>query len=80
MNDKKRWLSKRLIYQLKGAESPCCTPARSGWCAPSYITDVWLCDRQGQIHPAFNVSPVAMNVKNIGEAVNDWPDESDVYE
>ena len=83
--DKKRWLSKHLIYKVKrpiyGADYPCCTPARSGSYDPLHILDVWLCDSQGNLHPGFNVSAEPMIVKNIGEAVNDWPvNESEMYE
>ena len=82
--DKKRWLSKNLIYRVKrpeyGTDDPCCTPARSGLCDSQHILDVWLCDSRGNLHPGFNVAPVPMIAKNIGEAVNDWPVEGEVYE
>lgn len=82
--DKKRWLSKNLIYRVKhpahASDDPCCTPARSGWVDGQHILDVWLCDSRGNLHPGFNGSPVPMIAKNIGQAVNDWPVEGEVYE
>jgi hypothetical protein len=33
------------------------------------IVDCWITDRQGNIHPGYNVSPVPVTVSNIGVMV-----------
>ena len=83
-NDKKRWLSKHLIYKVKrpiyGADYSCCTPMVSALSEEHAVVGVWVCDSQGNLHPGYKVSSLPMIVTNIGEAVNDWPAESEVYE
>lgn len=70
-----RYLSSDLIYKAKRPYDPerpqydCYRPAESG----SYmILDCWVCDKQGRVHPGYNVSPVPVHGRNIGPIVGNY--------
>lgn len=38
-----------------------------------FIGDCWVCDEQGNICPGYNVSPVPVNVEDLGEVIGKFP-------
>lgn len=77
-----RFLSKFLIY--KGAECgshsfvydedaskyDCFIPVSSG---RYHVTDCWICNDQGEVHPCYAVAGVPVNCDDIGEPIADNP-------
>jgi len=73
------YVIKGAIYKAKdGAYDPerpeynCYSPADSGdWS----IMDCWVCDKQGNIHPGYNVSPVPVNAESLGRIIGSMAGE-----
>lgn len=68
--------SSKLIYRAKRGqfydpEAPrynCFNPASSGRYS---VFDCWVCDERGNIHPGYNVSPVPVNARRLGDVVGE---------
>ena len=77
-----RFLSNKVIYKAKRGHvyddsKPrynCYIPANSGRYG---ILDCWVCDRRGNVHPGYNVSPVPVSADNIGQAIAEPPSFDD---
>jgi hypothetical protein len=72
---------KGLIYRFKRGQKTaysqnrrynCLSPA-SDWTETILIGDVWVCDRQGNIDPGLNVSPVPVSRDTIGAMIGRMP-------
>lgn len=56
------------LYDLDSPEYDCYMPCFSGCFA---IVDCWICDKQGNIHPGYNICGVPVNVDNIGDPIGE---------
>lgn len=54
------------IYDPEQKQFNCYRPVYDG----SFFTlDCWVCDKEGNIHPGYNISPVPVHVDNLGRVV-----------
>jgi len=56
------------IYDEDAPEYDCFIPVSSG---RFHVTDCWICNEHGEIHPGYAVAGVPVNCDDIGEPIAD---------
>ena len=60
------------IYDPAKRKYNCYRPAQSGtW----NVFDAWVCDKDGNVHPGYNISPVPVSIDALGAIVNEYKPE-----
>ena len=55
------------IYDEEQPRYNCYTPVEyANGCT---LGDCWVCDKDGNIHPGYNVSPVPVSIESLGQVV-----------
>ena len=62
------------IYDEARPRFNCYAPIHTG---KYNIVDCWPCDKNGNIHPGYNVSPVPVDTDNLGEAIGKFGENDD---